>query len=142
MPTLNVGQGFWLSIPAGSLAGTSSNLAFAGEILEGALVNTNLAAGNPGGGFGLVGSRTLLGGGLTTELDYQPSVGDTTYQWNTTPGVGYTVHLYASNVTTHAVAWKQTAGPPGPAEPTIGVGEGFWLNSGPASFWSNYFTVE
>jgi len=143
MPSLNPGQGFWLDIPTGGLAGTSSNFTSVGQVDQGTLVNTNLAAGNASGGFGLVSSIAPLTGGITSVLGYSPSPGDTVYQWNTTPGVGYTINNYKKNLITGTTAWTLQSGPTGsPAEPTLSLGEGFWLNSGATSAWSFAFTVQ
>jgi len=122
---LNPGQGFWVSIPAGSGTNTYT---IVGQVLQGSLVNPNLA---PNGGFGLVSSMVPLAGGLTTVLSYAPMVGDAAYQWN---GSTYTINTYVKPKGGGADLWS-------PAEPSLGIGEGFWLDSGKGAVWSNYFIV-
>jgi hypothetical protein len=129
--TLNPGQGAWLSIPTGGLSGTSSNLTTVGQVDQGALVNNYLASG---GGYGLVGSIVPISGGLQTVLNYMPSVGDQVYQWSTSAGK-YTI-------STFAVPKGGTTGAWSPSEPVIQISQGFWLNSGAKSMWSNYFQVQ
>ena len=129
--TLNPGQGAWLDIPAGGLAGTSSNLTTVGQVDQGALVNKNLAAG---GGYSLLGSMVPIQGGIQTVLNYSPVVGDTVYQWNPTTS-SYTISTFAIPKGGTQAVW-------GKSEPVIGIGQGFWLNSGAASMWSNYFIVQ
>jgi hypothetical protein len=141
MPTLNPGQGFWLQIPSGGAATISSNVTVVGQVDQGSLVNTNLAAG---GGFGLVSSIAPISGGLTSVLNYKPTIGDETYQWNPTPAPGsWTINGYFQARGESSPQWYLVEGPTGaPAEPTPAIGAGFWLNSGAGSSWSNYFTLQ
>jgi hypothetical protein len=129
--TLNPGQGAWLSIPAGGLAGTSSNLITVGQVDQGGLVNPNLIAG---GGYSLVSSMVPLSGGIQTVLGYTPLLNDSVYQWSTASG-SYVINSYVKLKGQTNPSWS-------PAEPSIGIGEGFWLNSGSGAVWSNYFTVQ
>jgi hypothetical protein len=129
--TLNPGQGAWLSIPTGGLAGTSSNLTTVGQVDQGALVNPNLAAA---GGYSLLGSMVPLSGGLQTVLGYTPSLNDAVYQWNTASS-SYTISSFVKPKGGTQGAWS-------PAEPTLGISEGFWLSSGAGAVWSNYFNVQ
>jgi len=121
---LNPGEGAWLNVPAGG-AGTYT---IVGQVLQGALVNPNLPAA---GGYSLVSSMVPLSGGLTTVLGYQPLVGDQAYQWN---GTDYTINTFVKAKGGGSTNWS-------PAEPSLGIGEGFWLKSGAGAVWSNYFVV-
>jgi len=123
--SLNPGLGFWLNIPAGGLAGTSSNLTVVGTVLQGSLVNPYLAKG---GGFATLGSQVPIAGKVATDLKYSPVSGDTFYFWN--PSI------------TNWVIASFGKGGWAPSEPTVGIGQGFWLNSQASSTWSNYFTVQ
>jgi hypothetical protein len=136
MPTLNPGQGVWLDIPSRGLAGTTSNLVVVGEVDQGSLVNTNLAAA---GGFSLVSSIVPLSGGLQTVLGYTPMVNDTVYQWNAPDQAYLPAKSFVRPKGGGTPVWT-------PSEPIIGVGysgvsEGFWLDSGAGVTWSNYFSI-
>ena len=140
MPTLNPGQGFWLSIPPGGSATINSNLTVVGQVDQGAgfAVNTNLATPS---GFSLLSSIVPMAGRITSDLDYSPVLGDTVYQWNTSPA-GWTINNYVHNRALNTNAWSLSTGPTGaPDEPTFSVGEGFWLASGVGASWSNYFDL-
>ena len=126
---LNPGQGAWLSIPSGKL--TSSNLTTVGQVDQGSLVNPNL---NPAGGFSLVSSMVPLAGGLQTVLGYTPQTKDTVYQWEIA-SQSYKISSFVVPKGGSNPAWS-------PAEPTLAVSEGFWLNSTAAASWSNYFQVQ
>jgi len=127
--TLNPGQGAWLSIP--SLAGSSSNLTTVGQVDQGSLVNPNLLAN---GGFALVGSMVPISGGLQTVLGYTPLVGDKVYQFSAATQSYLPASSYEKVKGSSSAAWT-------PAEPTIGIGEGFWMDVGAGAVWSNYFEV-
>ncbi len=141
MPSLNPGQGFWLQIPTGGSASISSNVTVVGQVDQGSLVNTNLAAA---GGYGLVASIVPISGGLSSVLNYAPALEDSTYQWNPTPAPGsWTINQYFTPRGATSPSWNLQAGPTGaPAEPTPAIGAGFWIDSAAASSWSNYFTVQ
>ncbi len=129
--TLAPGEGAWVNVPTGGLTGTSSNLTTVGQVDQGALVNTHVPAA---GGYSLVSSMIPLAGGLQTVLGYSnPQVGDQVYQWSITQGK-YVINSFTKSKT-GVLAWT-------PAEPSIAVGEGFWLNSQAGGVWSNYFTVQ
>jgi len=129
--TLNPGQGAWLSIPKGGLAGTSSNVTTVGQVDQGSLVNPNLLAA---GGFALVGSMVPISGGLQHVLGYTPLVGDKVYQFSASSQSYLPASSYATVKGSSSAAWI-------PAEPTIGISEGFWLDAGAGAVWSNYFEV-
>jgi hypothetical protein len=127
--TLNPGQGFWLSIPAGAFGGGASNVTVVGNVLQGTLVNPYIPAG---GGFSLVSSMPPLAGGLTSNLVYNPQLNDQVYLWN---GTGYDIFSYTVNRTGTLTNWN-------PSEPQINVGQGFWLSSGAGATWTNKFIVQ
>jgi len=127
--TLNPGQGAWLQIPAGAFGGTTQNVVTVGTVDTGALVNPNLPAA---GGYSLVSSMVPISGGLQTALGYTPAVGDAVYQWSI-PKSTYIISSFLKPKGGTA-AWS-------PSEPTIGISEGFWLQSQAGGIWSNYFTI-
>jgi hypothetical protein len=121
---LNPGQGAWVKIPTGSGTVTVTTV---GTVLQGALVNPNIAVG-----FNLVSSMVPLAGAIMTDLKYNAGANDAIYAWN---GAGYTTSTYSKNKQGTATNWS-------PSEPTIAVGQGFWLKAAAAgAAWSNYFTV-
>jgi len=123
---LNPGTGAWVGIPNGSGTQTATVV---GNVLQGALVNSAIL---PGGGYSLVSSVVPVTGGLQTALGYKPALNDATYQWN---GTGYNISSYTKNKAGTATNW-------GPSEPSIAVGEGFWLSTVAGQVWSNNFTVQ
>jgi hypothetical protein len=98
-------------------------------VLQGALVNPNIPAA---GGFGLLSSIAPISGGIQTALKYNPQLNDQIYAWN---GTGYNLFGYTKNKAGTATNWS-------PSEPSIAVGQGFWLNTSAGSTWSNNFTVQ
>jgi hypothetical protein len=126
----NPGQGAWVRVGAGLGAATVTTV---GQVMQGSLKNPNLPAA---GGFTLVGSQIPLAGGLTATLGYQPQqiVGSSekVYQWDPV-GASFNVNTYGQV----KGVWKWA-----PAEPTIGVGEGFWLNALAGATWTTNFTVQ
>jgi len=123
---LNPGVGVWVRTPVGS--GTKTAV-FVGNVLQGVNHNPNIPAG---GGFALLGSMKPVQGGLTTDLKYQPALNDTVYIYN---GVGYNQSSYAKNKNTGLTNWV-------PSEPTIQIGQGFWLKTVAGSVWNQNFTVQ
>jgi hypothetical protein len=74
-----------------------------------------------------------VSGGVTTSLAYQPQLNDKVYLYN---GSGYDQMTFAKNRTTGLTNWT-------PAEPSVNVGQGFWLNFSTAgTVWSNNFLVK
>jgi hypothetical protein len=107
---LNVapGAGLWVSVPAGpNLTNT-----FVGEVL---LNSTNEIPA----GYSLKGAMLPQAGLIQTDLAYPAANGDTVSTWN---GVGYDVFTLDPDLE----AWD-------PAEPTINVAQGFWLNNAGAT---------
>ena len=140
---MNPGQGVWLSIPSHTLSGTSSNVTVVGQVNQGSglAVNTNLPAA---GGFGLLSSVVPIAGGIQTVMNYAAAVNDEVYQWDPgTPSGTYIINHYSTTGVPTSPSWSLASGPTGaPAEPTLAVGQGFWLSSSASSVWSNYFIVQ
>jgi hypothetical protein len=119
--TLAPGEGVFMSVPA------DTTVTFVGEVMQGTLVNP---VGSPLGGAGLDIKSSMVPqeGAISADLGYTPEVGDTINRWNG-PGAAlpYTQSQFLG-------VWL-------PAEPTILVGEAFWLNSQSDKDWTREFTV-
>jgi len=116
--TLNPGEG---GIVQSSAPFTNT---FVGEVMQGSLANPYPA------GFSIKASQVPQAGTLT-QLNLpgsQLSDGDTVYQFNPTSG-NYTINTWFLG------AWS-------PAEPTIAVGESFWLQTAAAGSWNRTFNVQ
>lgn len=96
-------------------------LTFVGEVSTGTLT-TALAQG-----FNMISSQVPQTGKLQTDLGYTPADEDTVYQF--TPAT----QQYAASAFTFG-AWD-------PSEPTIAVGEGFFLQKQAAGSWTRTFSV-
>jgi hypothetical protein len=111
------GGAVWVQVPS------ATTVTLVGNVLQG---NVSVPLTIPG--FQMVGSKVPQAGGLTTVLGFTPVNTDRTYQWvNATS-------TYASKQFLGG-AWLG-------GEPTIAVGEGFWLNAHAGSLWNRTFTVQ
>jgi hypothetical protein len=127
-PSINPGKGYWVSIPAGAYSGASSNFISVGTVLQGSLTNANI----PGPGYTIVSSQVPITGAVQTNLNYIPTVNDSVFIYN---GAGYDIYTYAANKAHTATNWS-------PSQPSITVGQGFWLNSQTGAPWTNNFIVQ
>ena len=122
-PVLNVplGEGFFLWTP------TSWTATFVGEVAQGQLINPLLAH------YSLKASMVPQAGLLQTDLIFPPFAGDQVWRLG---GPAFAPYTY-DNV---GLAWN-------PAEPSLGVGEGFFLYRSPDQattdhWWVRNFTVQ
>jgi hypothetical protein len=119
--TLAPGEGVFMNVPS------ATTITFVGEVMQGTLINP---VGNPAGAAGLNIKSSMVPqqGRLTTDLGYTAGIGDTVNEWNG-PGAPtpYTQSQFLG-------LWL-------PSEPTIDVGQAFWLNSATAKNWTREFTV-
>lgn len=121
--TLNPGEGFFVKNDSAAL-----NLVFVGDVRQsvgGAPLTTTYGAG-----FTLAGSQVPQEGKIGTDLGFQPQANDKIYRWDEV-GQKYIISTYTGT------AWL----PPSIGEPTIKVGEGFFINSPQGGTWSRTFTV-
>jgi hypothetical protein len=127
---LNPGIGMWVTIPAGAFGGATVTNQFpaVGNVLQGALINANLA---PAGGLSLLGSMVPLAAPIST-FQYLPKINDKVQFWN---GVGFDLFTYAYNKSAKTTNWA-------PSEPQLTPGVGFWLNNPIANTWTQNFTVQ
>jgi len=116
--TLAPGEGFWLNWP-----GESATITFVGDVMQGALVNPVPA------GYSIKGSMVPQAGKLATDLGFPAAAGDTFFTYSCTGG-------YAD------ATFDPDFGGWTPAEPVIGVGQGFWAVTSAAVEWKRDFTVQ
>ena len=111
------GEGVFVWLPPGP---DFANV-FIGDVMQGQLV-TELPAG-----FSMIGSKVPQAGKLAINLEFPPSAdGDTVFQYYV--GFGYWTSYYDLE------GWQ-------PAEPTIAVGEAFWIEIEPGKTWVRNFDV-
>jgi hypothetical protein len=118
-PDLTIAPGEGVFIQSGS----AHTIIFVGEVKQGDLTQ------NVPQGFSIQSSQVPQTGKLQTELNYQPSNGDTVFQYRTDttpPGYQSSQFLFGS--------W-------GGGEPTIKVGEAFFVDSAAAKTWDRQFSV-
>lgn len=121
--TLNPGEGAWLR----NATAEAFTVTLVGEVPQGSLT-TELAEG-----FNLVSSQVPQAGLVGTDLGMPVGGGDIVYTFNADPGagaLGYTISTYDADFE----EWD-------PAEPTVAVGEGFWVRKAAAASWTRDFSV-
>jgi hypothetical protein len=122
-PALTIAPGEGVFIQSGS----AHTITFVGEVKQGSLTQ------NVPRGFSIQASQVPQTGKIQTELNYQPSNGDTVFQYHperTPPGYVSTQFLFGQ--------WG--GGAPGD-EPVIRVGEAFFVDSAAAKTWDRQFSV-
>jgi hypothetical protein len=115
---LDPGEGFFVK-NAGT---TDMTITFVGEVVQGTDITVDLPAG-----FSLVASKVPQAGKVEAELGLVASNGDLIYQ-------------FSSATSTYALSTRRTATWT-PAEPIIGVGEGFFFKATAAKQWKRTFNV-
>jgi hypothetical protein len=115
---LNPGVGFFFKNP--TLQPLTNT--FVGNVMQGTL-NTPLSAG-----FNLVGSQVPQTGLVSTDLQLPVGVGDTIFQFDPVNQV------YVPSTQARGGAWN-------PSEPTVAVGEGFFVKKQSAIVWTRTFSV-
>ena len=104
-----------------------------GVVLQGTNLPNAYIAG--AGGISLVSSVVPLAGGLTTQLGYNPSIGDVVFSYN---GLGYDVYNYKTvgHGATAVTGWYLGSTL---AEPQIPIGGGVWLQPATSTQWVESF---
>jgi hypothetical protein len=115
-PSVAPGVGFFLSSP------TAATITLVGEVPQGTLTTALLQ------GLNLVSSQVPQAGKLSADLGYTAAEGDIVYQWDAA-AQGY------------KAANGFEFGDWGAGDPTIAVGEGFFLSKGAAGSWTRTFSV-
>ena len=122
---LQSGQGVFYERKTGS----PTNLTFVGNVLQGALVNT------PSTGVSLTSSKVPQAGGISTVLGLSLP----------TQASAQNIYRHASWVDTGTGQYKQSLYLNGNwvgGEPSINVGEAFFLNAAAGATWTRNFTVQ
>ncbi len=117
--TLNPGEGAFF------LSEVATTLTFVGEVLQGNLTNTI-----PLNAFSIKSSMVPQAGAVSSVLGLPPEAGDQVYVYRN----GYAIYTFDDL----DMAWR-------PSEPSINVGEAFFLSKDPAStqnHWVRNFTVQ
>jgi len=120
--TLPLGSGFFILAPG------TFNITFVGEVPQG-----TLTTGTPKG-FNMLSSQVPQAGTIS-QLGYNGEPGDTIYKFSN--ATGYKIYVFDE----FDLNW-QTSGVP--QEPSLAVGEGFWLLKSPSTVntvWTRNFTV-
>jgi hypothetical protein len=117
--TLNPGEGAFIRNPTAA----AITLTFVGEVPTGALSNPLPA------GFSIRSSQVPQAGKLSTDLAYKAAAADTVYQFNNATGA-YVINTFDDLDN----AWA-------PAEPTLKVGEAFFIKKTAAGTWDRTFNV-
>lgn len=114
--TLVPGEGFFVKN-----GGTSDfTITFVGNVSQGSLTNSLVA------GFNLVSSQVPQAGLVTTDLAMPTANGDQVFRFN--PDTGYTTHSLG------IFGWVG-------GEPSVEVGEGFFVKKNAAANWTRTFSV-
>ncbi len=113
--TLTPGQGAFISVLS-----TYTNT-FVGEVMQGSLTNAIAK------GFSIISSQVPQTGKLSTDLGYAAKEGDTVYKF--------------SNATSKYVQSNFSFGS-WDTEPTINVGEGFFISTTAATVWTRTFSTQ
>jgi hypothetical protein len=100
---------------------TDMTLTFVGEVPTGTLTTAL------GANLNLTASQVPQAGKLVTDLGFPVAEDDTVYKWDIA-GQTYTLNAYSFG------EW-------GAGEPTVGVGEGFWVQKTAAASWTRTFSV-
>lgn len=117
--TLVPGEGFFYKNPGG----TTVTNTFVGNVQQGTLV-TSLGAG-----FTLVSSQVPQQGLVSTDLGLPNDAGTTVFTYDNT------ANAYSS------FAYSSFLGGWSPTEPTVGVGQGFFVKRSATGSWSRTFSV-
>jgi hypothetical protein len=123
---LGLGGGVWLKIPAN--ASYPQTVTVVGNVMQGALANTKINTS----GYAVVSSMVPQAGLVQTDLKLTPAAGNYIFQWLGQKGTqGYgSKHTYASGTT-----WSA-------GQPSVDVGEAFFLFGSATTSWSRNFTVQ
>jgi hypothetical protein len=112
------GKGVFVNVPS------AATVTVVGNVLQGALVNSYVA------GFNIRSSIVPQAGLLQTDLGYTPATGDLVYQFQGATQTYAPTRSYS------------TKGGWSPVQPTLGVGEAFFLSSSAGGTWTRNFTVQ
>jgi len=118
--TIAPGEGVFIKKPASA---SQIDLTFVGEVMQDTLVNPVVI------GFDIYSAMVPQAGGLVTVHEYPGTAGDIVYRFNSATG------LYQNFTRLPTGSWI-------PSEPSVEVGEAFFLKSNVAKDWTRVFTVQ
>jgi len=118
--SMNPGEGASVSVPS------SATVTIVGQVLQGSPTPTT---NKYSAGFSILSSQAPLAGGIQTVLGFSPQSGDQLYFWDN-PSQSFATSAGYLN----GVGWL-------PSEPSLAVGQAFFLSTGAASAWTNSFAA-
>jgi hypothetical protein len=114
--TIDLGKGVFINSP------TATTLTFVGEVPQGTLVTPTPL------GFSITSSQVPQAGQISTALGFPGEPGDQVYKFS---AAGYQIYTFDGD----DLVWT-------PSQPSIGVGESFFLNkAGSSTTWTRTFSV-
>jgi hypothetical protein len=116
--TLNLGGGAIFFNP-----GAPFTITFVGEVNQGSPVSNPVAAGLQ------IKSSQVPQAGLLSALGFNPVNANTVYQY-APDGNAFIINIYDPTIP----GWD-------PSEPTVGIAEGFWIDSATGETWNRNFSV-
>jgi hypothetical protein len=119
---MNPGEGFFFSNPTGS----DVTLTLVGEVPQNADSNTTIPQG-----FSMKSSTVPQSGDLEADMGFPSASGDKILKWT---GAGYAEYEYGDFGLGAGDFWA-------PSNPTVEVGEGFFVQKGSATAWDRNFSV-
>ncbi len=123
--TLVPGEGFFYKNPGVTTVTTT----FVGNVQQGTVAQGNALTTTLGNGFSLVSSQVPQQGLVSTDLGLPTDSGTTVFTFSNAAN-GYS----SSSFSTFLGGWTQ-------GEPTIGVGQGFFVKRSTAGSWTRSFSV-
>jgi hypothetical protein len=139
---IRAGEAFLIYCSPQANPATTFTVTYVGEVREGAPLSTSIV---PGPGTGAAGPLNFLGsqvpqqGRISTDLGFQAAFDDTYFQWDKVAGAAGAIYQFLDDGSPGG-AWYDANGP---AEPVLGVGDGFFLSraqTGPTA-WTRSFDV-
>jgi len=116
-PALAPGGGLFIQVPS------PATVTFVGEVPQGTLTTPHIL------GYNITSSQVPQSGLLQADLGYTPTSGDAVYRYAAGSGYQPTISWTTKN------QWQ-------PSEPTMAVGEAFYLQSPSAGNWVRNFSVQ
>ena len=120
--TLVPGEGAFISNP-----GAEFTITFTGEVMQGPQSNMEIGAG-----FSIVSSVVAQGGTLQTDLGFPSAENDQVFQFNVGTQAYETYNFTDFNDALQSPVWF-------PSEPSVGVGESFFVNKASTVSWNRNF---
>jgi hypothetical protein len=116
--TMNPGEGIFVQTPG------PATVTVTGNVLQGNQSNSF------GAGFNIIANKVPIEGLLTSQLNYQPTDNDTLYFWDPVSQTYATSFLYITGP-----GWL-------PFEPTVSLGQAFFIQAANSNSWTTNFVVQ